>query len=330
MKFLIVGLGSMGKRRIRNLKALGLEEIAGYDPRADRRKEAAERYGIDTLNVWSLACNWPADAWIISTPPLTHMALAVEALALKRHVFTEADLPDSRVRQIIAERDRSGLIAVPSCTMIHHPGPTQIRALIADGSIGTPQLFTYHTGQHLADWHPWESYGEFYAGQRETGAAREIVPYELIWLTRQFGSINQLVALHGRSGTLDCDIDDHYALAVQFTSGIVGTLLIDALSRPAVRNLRISGDNGVLEWNNDLSQVRCRPKGMSDWRIFELVPGTVEAGYINSEEPYIAEIAAFVAAIRGQRPYPFSYEDEEEVLDVLMQAEKGHMKVRTP
>ena len=33
MKFLIVGLGSMGKRRIRCLKSLGYEDIVGYDVR---------------------------------------------------------------------------------------------------------------------------------------------------------------------------------------------------------------------------------------------------------------------------------------------------------
>jgi len=46
MKFLVIGLGSMGKRRVRNLQALGMENIIGFDPRADRRAEAAEKYGI--------------------------------------------------------------------------------------------------------------------------------------------------------------------------------------------------------------------------------------------------------------------------------------------
>ncbi len=48
MKFLIAGLGSMGKRRIRNLLALGERDIVGFDIRADRRQEALDRYGIRT------------------------------------------------------------------------------------------------------------------------------------------------------------------------------------------------------------------------------------------------------------------------------------------
>jgi len=46
MKFLIIGLGSMGKRRIRCLHKLGYENVVGIDPRDDRRKESIDFYDI--------------------------------------------------------------------------------------------------------------------------------------------------------------------------------------------------------------------------------------------------------------------------------------------
>src|SRR3546814_6666101 len=49
MKFLVIGLGSMGKRRVRNLRALGEQCVAGFDPRVDRREEAESKYGIATF-----------------------------------------------------------------------------------------------------------------------------------------------------------------------------------------------------------------------------------------------------------------------------------------
>ena len=39
MKYLVIGLGSMGKRRVRNLLALGIINVAGFDIRKDRRQE---------------------------------------------------------------------------------------------------------------------------------------------------------------------------------------------------------------------------------------------------------------------------------------------------
>ena len=50
-KFLIIGLGSMGKRRVRCLKVLGISQdnIYGMDKRADRCREAKEKYGIHII-----------------------------------------------------------------------------------------------------------------------------------------------------------------------------------------------------------------------------------------------------------------------------------------
>ena len=45
----IIGLGSMGKRRLRNLQALGENKLIGFDLREDRRKEAADNYNIKTI-----------------------------------------------------------------------------------------------------------------------------------------------------------------------------------------------------------------------------------------------------------------------------------------
>lgn len=46
MKAVVIGLGSMGKRRIRCLQAIGGVEIIGVDLREDRRLEAQTLYGI--------------------------------------------------------------------------------------------------------------------------------------------------------------------------------------------------------------------------------------------------------------------------------------------
>ena len=73
MKFLIVGLGSMGKRRVRNLSFLKAGEIVGFDPREDRRQEAAEKYCIRTVGDFGQAMSERPDALIISTPPDLHM-----------------------------------------------------------------------------------------------------------------------------------------------------------------------------------------------------------------------------------------------------------------
>ena len=49
LRFYIVGLGSMGKRRIRNLAVNGEKDVTGFDIRLDRNAEAKEKYGIKVV-----------------------------------------------------------------------------------------------------------------------------------------------------------------------------------------------------------------------------------------------------------------------------------------
>ncbi len=43
LKFLVIGLGSMGKRRIRCLQSLGHTDMIGFDIRNDRCEDASTR-----------------------------------------------------------------------------------------------------------------------------------------------------------------------------------------------------------------------------------------------------------------------------------------------
>jgi len=80
LKILVVGLGSMGKRRIRNLQYLNQGVVIGFDPREDRCKEAFEKYGIKTFDDIAVALNEKPNAMVISTPPDLHMRYAKIAL----------------------------------------------------------------------------------------------------------------------------------------------------------------------------------------------------------------------------------------------------------
>ncbi len=324
MKFLIVGLGSMGKRRVRNLQRLGYADITGFDPREDRRQEATEKYGIATCGDWQQAEDMQVDAWIISTPPDTHLDYGFKAAERGIHFFCEANVTDDRTQAMIDKLAETGTVGAPSCTMPYYPGPKKIKELIAAGEIGKPLLFTYQSGQYFPDWHPWESYKDFYVSRRETGACREIVPFELAWLTELFGEIRTLTCLVDKVSDLDADIDDVYQLLMRFQNGISGHLLIDVVARPAVRLFRIHGAEGTLEWDHTAQCVRLWNCASSQWQNFPLEVGNVEQGYIHSEEPYVEEMADFTAAIKGEKPWGYSFAEDEKVLDLLVKAETSN------
>ncbi len=118
MRFLIVGLGSMGRRRIRNLKALNAGEVIGFDVQPDRRAEAEKSYAIKTYATFEEAVTQKIDAVIISTPPHLHMQYASEAARRNLNFFMEASvILDPAMEKLIAECKGKKIVAAPSATM---------------------------------------------------------------------------------------------------------------------------------------------------------------------------------------------------------------------
>lgn len=321
MKVLVVGLGSMGKRRVRCLKRLGVTDITGFDPRADRREESQSKYGIATVGEWTQAKALPVDAWVVSTPPDTHVGYGFQALEHGTSFFTEANVTDPRMAELTAALDKSNVVGAPSCTMRYYFGPRRIKELVQAGAVGRPLTFTYQSGQYLPDWHPWESYKDFYVSKRATGACREIVPFELSWLIDVFGPVCSLSCMKDRLGDLDADIDDIYQLLLRFDNKVIGHLMVDVIARPAVRLFRLLGTLGTVEWDHGLKRLRHYDSKAETWKEETQDVGSTEPGYLHSEEPYVDEMADFVAAVRRERPWPYPFADDEKILSLLDRAE---------
>jgi predicted dehydrogenase len=322
VKALVIGLGSMGKRRIRNLRALGLQAIAGSDPRADRRAEAQAAHAIPTFADGLLALReFAPDIAVISTPPDKHMDYAF--LACERHIpcFIEASVVDAeRILALHEITRRGGPLVAPSCTMRYFPGPRRVKELVGAGAIGKVVNINYHTGQYLKDWHPWEAIEDYYVSKRATGGCREIVPFELTWLNDIFGEPEPVACLRDRIGDLQADIDDVYHFWLRYPGNAIASITVEVLSRPsATRELRVLGTQGLLAYSADDNVVRVASVGGPGWVRHELERGTAQSGYINPEEPYIAEMRDFLAAVESRSPgrFPNSLLEDYRVLQIL-------------
>jgi len=326
VRFLVVGLGSMGKRRVRNLLALGHREIAGFDPRADRREEAQQKSGIETFAAFEAAVHsFGPDALVISTSPEHHMTYAWEGLERRIPCFIEASVVDAdRILELHRRTADTPLVIVPSCTMRYFPGPKRVAELVSSGAIGRPLNIQYQTGQYLPDWHPWERVEDFYVSSRPTGACREIVPFELTWLNAIFGDPKPLACVKAKLTDINADIDDVYHCILRYPQGVLASICVEVISRPkATRELRVLGTTGEIVFSADERCVRHASTAQPEWTRFELAGGTVETSYINPEEPYIAEMRDFIAAVQQaeRRLFPNTLLDDYRILQILGELE---------
>lgn len=316
----------MGKRRIRNLLALGVKpaQIVGVDPRADRRAEAKKLHDITCYATFKEALKHvTADVYVISTPPDAHSPYFLHALKHSKHFFVEHPTTDRGYGELL-RKGKKGLVQVPSCSFRFHPAMRKMKELIDSGAIGKVQSFQYHMGQYLPDWHPWEDYRDVYFSKKSTGACREMFAFELGWLSFVLPiKVEEIMGITGKLTDLDMTADDHYAAVVKCKNRIRGTMVIDILSRKPFRTLRVMGSEGVLEWEWQDKTIKLYDAKTKKTKVVTVKWGPQLKNYINTEDMYEAEIAAFVGAIKGGKPFPFSFKENLAYLSTLFAIEKS-------
>jgi predicted dehydrogenase len=324
---LVIGLGSMGKRRVRNLQALGIKNIIGVDNRVDRRQETEKNYQIQTIGSFDEAiANFKFTAFVISLPPGVHHIYMKKAIEMRIPSFIEASVLDTDFEQIIRDAKEKHVCLAPSCTLFFHPAIKKIAEILQNNELGKISNFIYHSGQYLPDWHTYEDVSEYYVSNKETGGGREIVPFELTWITLVLGFPKRVVGLYKNAIQIKGadNIDDTYNLLMDYGQSIFN-LSVDVVSRYATRRLLINGDKKQMYWNWDDNMIKIYNPESNDWKEIKYETISAQIGYNKNitEQMYIDEMEAFVKAVNDERPFPNNLEHDHKVLKLLYAVENS-------
>ena len=332
MKAVVIGLGSMGKRRIRCLKSLGIDEVFGVDIRLDRRDEILVKHEIPVFS--STADMWSAiapDIAIISLPPKMHVMAMLECIAHKVPFFVEASVVDDGLTEVVSKARSAGIVAAPSTTLYFHPAIAEITRIVRKGLLGKISNILLHSGQYLPDWHTYEPVSDYYVSDPDTGGAREIVPFEMTWFTGLFGFPRRVAAQYRKTIEIPGAeyIDDTYNCLLDYGS-FLANITVDVVSRHATRRLTINGSNGQLVWSWDDPVIKVFQGASSTWQDIQYQMGDAEPGYNKNigESMYIDEIRAFIDAVRGDSVFPNSLEEDHRVLKLLYAMERSDKLAR--
>lgn len=324
MKALVIGLGSMGKRRIRCLQHHAVTSICGFDRAPERRAAAAAQYGIKTVETLQSTDLQAFDVILICTPPDQHHTAMAWAIDAYRPCFVEASVIRDPLPELLERAYRHKVLIAPSCTLRFHPAIRDIAAIVKSQRYGKVCNFSYHCGQYLPDWHPWEKVSDYYVSQPLTGGAREIVPFELTWMVEVFGWPLAVQGLRMRTTDVGAPIDDTYASLLSF-GGFVGTMVVDVVARQAVRRLTLNFERASLYWDWDEARVRVYEADAG--RVLELHQPKMAAqvGYNRNigEAMYLDEVGSFLAAVRGESVFSHNLAADIRVLELLETIENG-------
>jgi len=323
MDIVVVGLGSMGKRRIRLIREVSHEyNVIGVDGREDRRDEAEDLFGIKCFNsihdaYESLEKQIGKVCSFICTSPLSHSKIIEECLQYNFHVFTELNLvSDGYIENMKTAKER-GLVLFLSSTFLYREEIQYIKKYISTQKVWN---YIYHIGQYLPDWHPWESYKDFFIGDKRTNGCREIMAIELPWITDTFGMIEGFHVVADKMTNLSIDYNDNYIIQINHEDGNKGVLVVDVVSPYAIRHLEAYSEGKYIAWSGT-------PESLLE---FETETGNIkkvvlseQAEHIDGyrafvvENAYKKEIVEFLGVVEGKDTPRYSFEKDLEILHLI-------------
>lgn len=309
---LVVGLGSMGKRRIRLMRLIDPEiRVIGIDSQESRRKESEALFGIETSESIDGAMAVAApEAGFVCTSPLSHRAVITALLEKGLNVFTEINLISDGYQEMMELAKRKGRTLFLSSTFLYRK---DIRYMI-DRVKHEKVDYIIHIGQYLPDWHPWESYKNFFVGDKRTNGCREIMAIDFPWILAAFGKVKDVHVRASKDSDLELDYPDNYIISMQHENGSKGVVVCDLLSRKAVRSALIFSDKLQVSWNGvPDSLMEYDIQGKCDKKIQTYAEALDhQSAYAANiiENAYMDEIRTFFGIVEGTETAPYAFEDD--------------------
>lgn len=323
MKVIVIGLGSMGRRRIRLLKQYDKNiHITGVDTNHERSLKVASEYGIEICSSIEQAVVGSPQAAFVCTSPLSHKDIIHELLQFNLHIFTEINLVTDGYDEFI-EKENGNRILFLSSTFLYRKDINYIIEEVKMQKVN----YCYHTGQYLPDWHPWESYNDFFVKDIRTNGCREILAIELPWIVACFGRIKGFSIIKDNLSTLNLKYPDNYLLQIEHESGSKGQISVDVVARKAMRRLEVYNENLQIFWNgtpDSLETYNIEKRCTEHVDTYSAVENDLNYCENIIENAYMDEIAAFFECIRNGdislARHHFSR--DKEILDFIDKLEK--------
>jgi len=293
MKVLVVGSGSIGRRHMRNLRALGIQHLAACDPDPDRLAPMVTELGIQPFADFDKAMTaTKPDFVFVCTPPVFHVPQALRAVQAGAHVFVEKPLSHTLdgVDELIAEAETRQRVVQVGYNLRFHPGLQKVKQLVEDGIIGQILWTRVEVGQYLPDWRPWQDYRQSYTARRELGGGIILdASHELDYIMWLLGQPSEVMCMAGKVSALEVDVEDCATVLLRFASGAHADVHMDFVQRGYARSCKLAGERGTIIWDSPAHQVRIYQAETDSW---ETIP------YISdSNEMYVAEVQHFLGCV---------------------------------
>jgi len=324
-EILIVGLGSIGRRHLANLRDLGWSQIRVYRSRATQKDAELDGFPVDRDLPTALSRR--PIAVIVSNPSALHVPLALDAARAGAHLLIEKPLSNdldgvAELESLVAERRLTALVGFQ---FRFNPGLRQIGAWLRAGAIGAVVSAQVHWGEYLPDMHPWEDYRAGYAARPELGGGVLLtLSHPIDYLRWLIGELEHVSAIESRRDALGLAVDTCVDVTARFVSGASAHLHLNFVERPPSHRLTVIGTEGTVTWNDANSAAHRDGAASKRWETVP-APDGFERNWMFRDE-----MRHFLACLRGAEQPLCTIADGRTALEVALAARRALAGVRIP
>lgn len=252
LRVAVVGTGSIGRRHLGTLLALGCTDVVAVSQHS--RRAALEVGGVGVAVRHRLDdVLGDVDLVVVATPTARHRDEAAAALAAGCHVLVEKPVAASSagLDELAAMAEERGLVAAAAHQFRFEPGLLALRDLVRMGALGTLLTVEGHQGEHLADYHPDEDYRTGYAARRDLGGGvLRTQVHHIDHLEWTFGPLERVYAAGGHRSGLEIDVEDTVTFLFRSAAGTPVQGHLDYRQRPRVVSLLVVGTEARVAWDH--------------------------------------------------------------------------------
>ncbi len=318
-KFLVVGCGSIGRRHLGNLQALGAQHVIAFDPVEERRHEVAEKFHVPVYADFDEALGQGIRAALICSPTRLHLEQSLQAAQAGCHLFIEKPIATSLdgLDRLDTVTRLNHLHTLVGCNFRFHPGLQKVKQLLQAGTVGNIVSARAQFGQYLPDWHPWEDYRQGYSARRELGGGVLLDRiHELDYVRWLLGDVSSVAALIGKLSDLEINTEDTVDLLFRFAGGYFGTVHVDYVRRTYDCSFEVVGDQGTIQWSFQNHTVRWYTAAEKCWQ-------SLEWPKYEANTMYLDQMRHFFRLLEGEEPSAADVNEGTKVLVLALAARQA-------
>ena len=323
---LVLGSGSVGKRHLKNFYDLGCR-VSAMDPQKSRLSEAEEIVPLQNQYVSldeALNCQDTIHGVVVCSPPSYHVAQTKAMLKKNIPVLLEKPVsPDQRSCAELCDLQSSTQVPLLlGYTFRWWPPIQRVKAILEDETLGRIYSVQMIMSAHLADWHPWERYQDFFMSQMNLGGGALLDESHFldlaIWF---FGMPQEVTAQIDRLSSLEIDSDDNVDMNLSYADKKKVMIHLDLYGRPHEKCITFTGEKGALKWSVDPNQVKLYLTEYGKWQIEEF--------NCERNDMFLEEAKDFLQMLSGVKNNWCTIQDGLNVLKVIEAARVSHAEKKT-